>query len=77
MFIALSVYDTSDQRTWLSASSGWLEVKYGLERSFGLMRVPFCGVCTGSEVCMHEPTQRQRLVFGAPNFLWAIKPLQI
>ncbi len=26
MFVALSVYDTSDQGTWLSAGSGWLEV---------------------------------------------------
>ncbi len=77
MFIALSVYDTFDQRTWLSASSGCLEVKYGAERSFGLIRVPFCGECITSEAGTREPTQRQRLAVGAPNFLWTIKPLQI
>ncbi len=74
MFVALSVYDTSDQGTWLSAGSGWLEVKYGAERSFGLMRALFCGLCTGSEVCTPEPTQRQRPAVGGPNCLRTIKP---
>ncbi len=27
------------------------------------------------QACTREPTQRQRLAVGAPNFLWAIKPL--
>ncbi len=30
----------------------------------------------GVQACTREPTQRQRLADGAPNFLWAIKPLQ-
>ncbi len=28
-------------------------------------------------VCTRELTQRQRLAVDAPNFLWAIKPLQV
>ncbi len=30
----------------------------------------------GVQACRREPTQRQRLAVGAPNFLWTIKPLQ-
>ncbi len=28
------------------------------------------------DTCTREPTQCQGLAAGAPNFLWAIKPLQ-
>ncbi len=31
----------------------------------------------GVQACTREPTERQRLAVGAPNFLWAIKPLQV